>query len=91
MQNDCAKEQLIERSEYYENDKSSQFYEAVRRFNILCNRSSFDSFTVDIFYQKFCDIKYIINPTAKSDEHQNDKEDKNKYLIGEIIEKFNRT
>lgn len=33
---DCAKERLIERSKYYESDKNSQLYDALRRFNTLC-------------------------------------------------------
>ena len=33
----------------------------------------------------------IINPTGKSDKNQNDKEHKNKYLIDEVLEKFNQT
>ena len=35
---DCVKEYLTERSNYYESEKSSRFYEAPCGFNILCNR-----------------------------------------------------
>ena len=36
-------------------------------------------------------IKYPINSTGKYDKSHNDKEDENKYLINEVLEKFNRT
>ena len=45
----------------------------------------FDPFTVDMY------IKYPINSTGKYDKSHNDKEDENKYLINEVLEKFNRT
>ena len=34
----CAKEHLIGLSKYHENDKSSRFYDAPCRIDILCNR-----------------------------------------------------
>ena len=49
---DYAKEYLVEWSNYYKCDKSSQFDETSCRFNIHCNRKSFDLFTVNIYYHK---------------------------------------
>ena len=43
-----------------------------------------------IQHHKSCYIKYTINPTGTSDKNQNDKKDESKYLIDEVLEKFNR-
>ena len=48
------------------------------------------SFDVSIQHHKSCYIKYTINPTGTSDKNQNDKKDESKYLIDEVLEKFNR-
>ena len=54
---DCAMERYTERSKYYESNKNSRFYEAPRRFHILCNRQSFDVFVVYLYYHKSCYTK----------------------------------
>ena len=48
------------------------------------------SFDVSIQHHKSCYIKYTINPTGPSDKNQNDKKDESKYLIDEVLEKFNQ-
>ena len=40
---------------------------------------------------KSCYAKHAINPTGKTDKNYNDKEDKHKYLIDDVLEKFNQT
>ena len=52
-------------------DKNSPFYGTPWRFNILNNTCFFDLFAVDIYYQKFCYIKYTINPIRKLDKNHN--------------------
>lgn len=64
---------------YYENDKSSCFYETLCKFNILRNRHLFDSFAIHIYYHR----SYTIYPTGKSDKNHDEKEDQNKYLLNE--------
>ena len=89
---DCAREPFIERSKYYESDKSNQSCEVLHRFNILCNRQPFDDpFAVHVYYHNFCHIKYTINLTGKSDTNHNKKECKTKCLIDEVLEKFDGT
>ena len=46
-------------------------------------------FAINVFFHKFCYTKYTISPAGKPDKNHNDKENKNRYLIGEAIEKFN--
>ena len=39
---------------------------------------------------KICYLKYAINPTGKSVQNHNGKKDKTKYLVNEVLEKFNQ-
>ena len=67
-----------------------QFYEISRKFNILCNKQFFDLCAVDIYYDKYSNIKYNMSPIEKSDKNHNNKEGKCKYCI-EKVDQLNRT
>lgn len=82
---DCAKKRLIERSNYYKSDGSSRFYKVSCRLYINCTRYSFNPFTVSIYYQKSCYVKYTIKLIGISRKNHNCKEDENKYCIEEAI------
>lgn len=60
--------------------RAGGFCEAPCRFNIFCNRYSFDIFAVDMCYQKSYYVKYTINPIEKSNKNHNNKGNKSKYL-----------
>ena len=57
----------------------------VSRFDIFCNRYSFDPFVVDIYYF----MKHTINSTGKSDKNDIDKGRRNRHLMDEAFDKFN--
>ena len=48
-------------------------------------------FTITIYYHKSCYTKHTFSPAGKPDKNHYYKEDENKYLIGESLDKFNRT
>ena len=79
-----AKEHLTERRKYYESEKSSRFYQASSRFNILCIRQSIDLFAVNIYYTPS-------KPIGKYGKSHISKEGKSKYWAKKALEKFSQT
>ena len=48
-------------------------------------------FAVNIYYHKSCYLICTINPIGKWNKNPDNNEDRSKYLLDEVLEKFNQT
>ena len=76
-------DKLMNRMELFLKTKSSRFYSAAKRLNILLSGQSHDIFAVDIYYHQSCYIKYALKPATQEEITQN-----NKKVEEEVLDAF---